>query len=505
MNCPSCSTPVKDGAKFCGKCGAIIAPSAEASPASSQGNRCPTCGTENPPGAKFCKKDGAALGGAAAPTAPAPSAAPASPPPAPRVAPAAPRAPIARPAQAAPRPPQAAPAALRAGKSRAPLFIALAVFVVAALGGGGVFAYQKGWVGNRQGVVAAGLNQALEEAGLEGITVELDREWTATISGRVTTPERSEQAEQIVSESEDVADVENDVLVVADATTLAAAVLSKGDNSFMATVADERSLRIIEKDGANPEQAVTATIDESGALTLTGEMDRSPAVLFSGAPGVRSVVDKTTKSKAFRKREIDTYLQEGGLAGVSAMIAEDDAIVLSGGVPFSSERDRAQTLIASQQGAGAVIRNEIEIREATLSAPSLGTVPPPGAPRSQQQPAQPGAPRARLAGLWIGDARGTLLSYGVNLRLVDAGIGQVAGESIYAMNGQVICRGQVVVSQFDATTVVLQDSLTQVINATCQFGGTINLKLQNDGTYYGEWMSKNRAGKVAYKAVLRRR
>ncbi len=375
--------------------------------------------------------------------------------------------------------------------------------MLAALGGGGYFAYQKGWVGNRQGVVAVGLNQALEKAGLEGITVELDREWTATISGRVTTPDKSAQAEEIVGESEDVADVENDVLVVPDATTLSAAVASQADDSFILTIVDERSLRIAEKDGANPEQVITATIDESGALTLTGEMDRSPAALFNGAPGVRSVVDKTTKSAVSRKREIDSYLAAGGLAGVSATIAEDGAIVLSGAAPFASERDRAQTLVASQQGAGAVIRNEIEIREATIAAPSLGATQPQAAPQTQQ-PAQPGAPRARLAGLWIGEARGTLLKYGVNLRLVDAGIGQVAGESIYAMNGQVICRGQLVVSEFGAAGVVLQDSLTQVINPSCQFGGTISLKLQGDGTYYGEWMSKNRAGKVAYKAVLRR-
>jgi hypothetical protein len=49
MRCPQCQHANREGAKFCGECGAP------------QASYCPSCGTENRPGAKFCNECGTVL------------------------------------------------------------------------------------------------------------------------------------------------------------------------------------------------------------------------------------------------------------------------------------------------------------------------------------------------------------------------------------------------------------------------------------------------------------
>lgn len=61
MKCAQCQLESPPGMKFCGQCGARLAP------------RCPQCGTENPPGFKFCGECGASL---SAPVPPPPSPTP---------------------------------------------------------------------------------------------------------------------------------------------------------------------------------------------------------------------------------------------------------------------------------------------------------------------------------------------------------------------------------------------------------------------------------------------
>lgn len=62
MKCAQCQFDNPPGMKFCGQCGAKLAP------------LCPQCGTENPPGFKFCGECGAPLGaGEAAPPPPPPA------------------------------------------------------------------------------------------------------------------------------------------------------------------------------------------------------------------------------------------------------------------------------------------------------------------------------------------------------------------------------------------------------------------------------------------------
>ena len=64
MNCPKCNNPLREGAKFCTKCGEKIAQVAQ----SAASNVCPQCGATLKEGAKFCTKCGCKVGNAAAPS-----------------------------------------------------------------------------------------------------------------------------------------------------------------------------------------------------------------------------------------------------------------------------------------------------------------------------------------------------------------------------------------------------------------------------------------------------
>ena len=64
MNCPKCNNPLREGAKFCTKCGEKIAQPAQ----STTSNACPQCGATLKEGAKFCTKCGCKVGNAAAPS-----------------------------------------------------------------------------------------------------------------------------------------------------------------------------------------------------------------------------------------------------------------------------------------------------------------------------------------------------------------------------------------------------------------------------------------------------
>ncbi len=63
MNCPKCNNPLREGAKFCTKCGEKIVQAAQ----STTSNACPQCGATLREGAKFCTKCGCKLGNAAVP------------------------------------------------------------------------------------------------------------------------------------------------------------------------------------------------------------------------------------------------------------------------------------------------------------------------------------------------------------------------------------------------------------------------------------------------------
>ena len=66
--CESCGKPIRDGARFCSGCGAVVAPGRAAGKAAADARQapnswpCPSCGSANDAGAGFCTRCGSALG-----------------------------------------------------------------------------------------------------------------------------------------------------------------------------------------------------------------------------------------------------------------------------------------------------------------------------------------------------------------------------------------------------------------------------------------------------------
>ena len=68
--------------------------------------------------------------------------------------------------------------------------------LLASAGGG--YAYWAGLIGNRQGSVQASINAELGSRGLGAVTVTIDREWNASLSGTVLNQADKDQAIALV-------------------------------------------------------------------------------------------------------------------------------------------------------------------------------------------------------------------------------------------------------------------------------------------------------------------
>jgi hypothetical protein len=134
-NCPKCNRPIRAGAKFCGFCGATLAPVSPAvslPPRKNNEASCPHCNAALRPGVKFCANCGKPISPQPAAVQAAP---PASPPPQPpSVKPAAPASPPPAAARPAPTPGRTPTAReRRAKRSRGRFVIYLGLLLVICL------------------------------------------------------------------------------------------------------------------------------------------------------------------------------------------------------------------------------------------------------------------------------------------------------------------------------------------------------------------------------------
>lgn len=138
MNCSSCGTKIPDGAGFCVSCGAARPP---ASTSESAPLFCGSCGTKVGAGIAFCTSCGAAIGGATATAAEAIVAPP-------TVITTAATSALPPPPNSPPPPPPTEPEIFApvsgSAKTRWPLFAAIAVVALLAIGGGVYFATKSG-------------------------------------------------------------------------------------------------------------------------------------------------------------------------------------------------------------------------------------------------------------------------------------------------------------------------------------------------------------------------
>ncbi len=369
--------------------------------------------------------------------------------------------------------------------------------MLAALGGGYFVALRQGWIGKQPSQVAASLTDDLRETGASEVSVSVGDDFVATLSGELPSEEKKAQVLALAQSAPGVASVTDELRVVPDAaalrTQVAALLQEKGFTGVTAEVADDRTVRL------------SGTLDDPKVGAAASEAVRA-------LPGVASVSESFTQSPAYRSQQLNEALQSASFTTVTASVGADGVTTLAGVVPSAADKERAQQLVTSQQGALAIVRNDIVVAgPAQPAAPAAAARPSSAArpaaasqPAAAAQPAQPAAPRAHLAGLWVGVVKGTLLSYNVNMRLKDAGVGQLAGDTSYSLSNNVQCSGRMVVASITPELVTLNEELTQASLPTCQFGGQVKMAPQADGTYYVEWMSRTRQGKVAYKGTLHR-
>ena len=198
--CPQCGTVNRPGATFCKTDGFRLADSTSVASKLALGSvACPTCGTENVPGAKFCRKDGTPLAG---PAETPPPTRPSSPQPVLRVgagSTATSRAPIrlADPAQVAPR------------KWLVPV---LAVILITLAGGGG-FLYWTGAFSDRHLAIQEALNARLQAQGLAGVKAMVRKDFTADVTGTVSTSDQKQKALAVVREEKSLTQVVENINV----------------------------------------------------------------------------------------------------------------------------------------------------------------------------------------------------------------------------------------------------------------------------------------------------
>ena len=200
--CPQCGTVNAPGATFCKTDGFRLADSTSVASELALGSvACPTCGTENVPGAKFCRKDGTPLAGPA--ETPRPTR-PSSPQPVLRVgagSTATSRAPIrpADPARVAPR------------KWLVPV---LAVILITLAGGGGGFLYWTGVFGDRHLAIQEALNARFQSQGLAGVKAMVRKDFSADVTGTVSTSDQKQKALALVREEKSLTRVYNIINVL---------------------------------------------------------------------------------------------------------------------------------------------------------------------------------------------------------------------------------------------------------------------------------------------------
>lgn len=343
--CPQCGTENPANAKFCKKDGyrfdiladrpytpdtppnsraPDVVPLADAkmqagssSTTSPPGNTvtCSKCGTVNSSTAKFCKKDGYPLQatGGSTPQKTAPIH-----PQAPSVIPTTKQAeieadivqsvpPVVTQATSAKQPAPVAPSpitytapssktlvkatAARPGRA---LAIGLVAGVVVLASAGGGYAYWAGYVGNRQGNVQDEINAELGSHGLSNVKVTVNREWGASLSGKVLNQVDKDKALALLKGHTELKQLVDTVQIessTADVEKSINKALSEAGFSSLPTVGLDQNLM--------------ATLQ--GSADSQEEKDRMLALVkdVAGVKGIRDEIEVTAPEKISEPENLD--------------------------------------------------------------------------------------------------------------------------------------------------------------------------------------------------------
>jgi osmotically-inducible protein OsmY len=522
---------------------------------------CPSCGTLNPPNAKFCKKDGTALGSAAA----APAAPKVSTPielalapdlePAPR-------------AQAIPQPIEAKPVAEErrvqmapppAAERRAPrpvprepevehkkkrspfALIAIVLGILLAASAAGGVLYWKGMIGNRQESVAEAINVAARDQGFDAVTIDVSKDWIASVSGSVTGQVRKDELLALVRQNTNITSV-TETLVVHPG-------------------ADELGQQLSDALAARGFKTVTATVGPDLIATLTGTVDDPSQATVAldtarGVAGLKDVQSAIKLSVNARQTALTQALAQRGFDQVTAQVIDDNTVNVTGNVYSQEDKDKLQQLVANTTGAATVndttqiverpvvvnpAQVEADINKALqkaglssiaavvdekLNATLVGTVSRASdrdramktarkvttlkALRSEIEvagaaPTPPPAPVVKesaalsaIKGQWVGRIEGLFGSL-FTLNITGGPLGQDVGISIYGA-GKGTCGGTLTLNTESSPDFTFTENLDRT-SLMCPGGGIIKMKVTGTGQAVFEWYRPKNPGKRYAKGV----
>lgn len=473
---------------------------------------CPKCGATNPANAKFCRIDGAPLHGSTSGTVPGRTpnieqTSSYSPAPAPVPKPV-PRPAAVGPMVAPPRP-KPGPAPLRSAdpvpsnteyqidraiddqstsKQKTVMWVSAAITSL-ILAAAGAFLYWGGYVGNRQGSVAASITSDLAAKGFGSVFVTVDKNWVASVTGSVTGKEQHDGVIAAVRANTNLKGVTDTVQVSLTATEL--------QDKVMKALADQ-GLR-----------SVAVSVSGANEVTLSGPVDSAEQKqlanqIASGVPEVAKVDDQTTKSRIWNQNELTGFIASNGFQGVQGNFRSDQLAVLTGTVESEDRRaflvDTVQTTFPGVQVQSnvAVQPTQAETNTRATGSQSGST---PVQSRSEPAPAVPAQPRnVNIRGTWVGSARGALLSYTFNLRITQDIVGQVAGTSVYGTtsSNNALCGGEITLIELTPDRAIFDEKMANG-GLLCPGGGLLKLIKSGTSAATFEWSSRKTPEKIRYR------
>jgi osmotically-inducible protein OsmY len=431
---------------------------------------------------------------------------------------------------------------VKRGKRSLIVMIIAAVVIVAGAAG---FLYWKGILGNRSETVAANIEATVHEKGFDGVTVTINQDWVATVSGTVVGRVKRDELIALVQQDPNIKSVTDDLTVrpgpeeleqqVADALNargLPGITVTVGNDlvAMLKGTVDDPSLMTVAVDtargvsglkdvqsaiklslaarqaaltqalaGGGFDQAKAEIVDEN-TVNLSGNVfsaeEKTKLVeLVTATTGIATVNDTTQiverpplVEPGKVEADINRLLQKVGLPNVAAVVDEQLNATLVGNVSSVAERDKA-IKTARRVATIKSLKSEIEVAHAA-PAPSAAAV------------AETMASNA-VKGQWVGRVDTGLFGYAFTLTINGGPIGQDVGTSVYG-SGKGICSGTLTLAEASGSDFSFTENITHS-GLMCPGGGTLKMKLSGDGKALFEWYKPKNPTKRYAKGVGERR
>jgi osmotically-inducible protein OsmY len=317
---------------------------------------CPKCGTTNPLTAKFCKKDGAPLKEDIKPSL---------------VREIQPEVPV-KPAIKESGPPKAE-SRKKAIRKTSKIWVWITICgVVLIILCGGSYLYFSDLIGKKPESLQKKINMELEEKKLDSISVQVDKEWVATVSGIVGKPIYRSEALNIVKSHKEVKEIIDNIQTTGD--------MEKKINNAL------------KDEGINE---IYANMDDNLITTLKGfassEGEKAKAVNiargFKELKDLKDEIQIKTPSEIVKdntariEEEMNQKFRKRGLKNIYAQVGEDLVATLSGTAKSNDDKTLAINIAKSYRELRGLTDN---IRV----APEAPEIPAPPAPAATAAPPQ---------------------------------------------------------------------------------------------------------------------